>query len=190
MEDMRNTVEGRLAASMKRLAVKMPFEKITIKQLTDGAGVIRVTFYNHFRDKYDLLEWIVKTEILDSARNLISNKMFREAVVLIFANMQKDKEFYMHVVNMEGQNSFSEIVDSAIQSLLLSLLNEEGVRKNFAYEWMKPEYVAAYYAKAMSYVVIMWIRMGMKFDPEEMGRVYEYMTTRSFWDIIEGMQEE
>ena len=51
--------------------VKTPFEKITIKQITDGAGVIRVTFYNHFQDKYDLLEWIVATEILDPVRRIL-----------------------------------------------------------------------------------------------------------------------
>ena len=47
----RNAIEVKLAASLKSLAVRHPFEKITIKQITDGAGVIRVTFYNHFQDK-------------------------------------------------------------------------------------------------------------------------------------------
>ena len=88
----KNAVEVKLAASLKKLAVKTPFEKITIKQITDGAGVIRVTFYNHFQDKYDLLEWIVATEILDPVRILFTNKMFREAIVLIFSNMRKDRD--------------------------------------------------------------------------------------------------
>ena len=93
----RNAIEVKLAASLKSLAVRHPFEKITIKQITDGAGVIRVTFYNHFQDKYDLLEWIMRTEILEPVRILLANSMFREAVVLIFRNMQKDKDFYMHM---------------------------------------------------------------------------------------------
>ena len=73
----KNAVEAKLAASLKKLAVKTPFEKITIKQITDGAGVIRVTFYNHFQDKYDLLEWIMATEILDPVRILFTNKMLK-----------------------------------------------------------------------------------------------------------------
>ena len=78
MEEKRD-IETKLAVSLKGLVTKIPFEKITIKQIADGAGVIRVTFYNHFQDKYDLLAWIVRREILDPVRILISNRMYRES---------------------------------------------------------------------------------------------------------------
>ena len=51
----KNDVDILLAKSFKELAVHCPIEKITIKEITDGAGVIRPTFYNHFQDKYELL---------------------------------------------------------------------------------------------------------------------------------------
>ncbi|MFR7520269.1 MAG: TetR family transcriptional regulator [Mediterraneibacter faecis] len=43
-----------LALSFKELIMKMPFEKITVKMITDGADVIRPTFYKHFQDKYEI----------------------------------------------------------------------------------------------------------------------------------------
>ena len=49
-------IDTLLAESFKELAKKHPIEKITIKEITDLAGVIRPTFYNHFQDKYELLE--------------------------------------------------------------------------------------------------------------------------------------
>ena len=52
----KTDVDQMLAESFKDLALRMPIDKITIKQITDGAGVIRPTFYNHFQDKYELLE--------------------------------------------------------------------------------------------------------------------------------------
>lgn len=45
-----------LGESFKELMQKKPFEKITIKMITDAAGVIRPTFYNYFQDKYDVME--------------------------------------------------------------------------------------------------------------------------------------
>ena len=51
----KQSVDDLLAASFKELACQQPIEKITIKQITDKAGVIRPTFYNHFQDKYNLL---------------------------------------------------------------------------------------------------------------------------------------
>ena len=47
-------VDQMLADSLKELALIRPMEKITIKEITDKAGVIRPTFYKHFQDKYEL----------------------------------------------------------------------------------------------------------------------------------------
>ena len=47
----KKEVKTLLAESFKELALEKPVEKITIKEITDRAGVIRVTLYNHFQDK-------------------------------------------------------------------------------------------------------------------------------------------
>lgn len=61
----KSAVDTLLAEALKELAEKHPIEKITIKEITDKAGVIRPTFYNHFQDKYELLEWIIMSELLE-----------------------------------------------------------------------------------------------------------------------------
>ena len=83
-----------LAESFKKLALQHPIEKITIKEITDQAGVIRPTFYNHFQDKYELLEWIILTDLLEPIRPLIENQMMHEALLLLFMNIEKEREFY------------------------------------------------------------------------------------------------
>ena len=50
----RNGIDVILAESLKELSENRPIDKITIKEITDKAGVIRPTFYNHFQDKYEL----------------------------------------------------------------------------------------------------------------------------------------
>ena len=71
----RNGIDEVLAESLKELSKSRPIEKITIKEITDKAGVIRPTFYNHFQDKYELLEWIITTDLLDPIEPLIQNGM-------------------------------------------------------------------------------------------------------------------
>ena len=75
MEDKKELTKDLLTASFRELVLQIPFEKITIKMITDGAGVIRPTFYKHFQDKYEVLEWILKTEIKDKIQVLIDNNM-------------------------------------------------------------------------------------------------------------------
>jgi len=107
----KSAIDTLLAESFKELAKKHPIEKITIKEITDLAGVIRPTFYNHFQDKYELLEWIITTDLLDPIEPLIQNGMISEGLVLLFTNIEKDSEFYSRAIKLEGQNSFGEIAE-------------------------------------------------------------------------------
>lgn len=106
----RNAVDILLAESLKELTESRPIEKITIKEITDKAGVIRPTFYNHFQDKYELLEWIIMTELLEPIKPLIRNGMAEQALILLFTSVEREKSFYMKACRLEGQNSFESIV--------------------------------------------------------------------------------
>lgn len=50
-------VEELLFSSLKQLGSDVTFDKVTVKQICETAGVSKRTFYNHFRDKYDLAAW-------------------------------------------------------------------------------------------------------------------------------------
>ena len=115
----KSAIDTLLAESFKELALKHPIEKITIKEITDKAGVIRPTFYNHFQDKYELLEWIIDTQLIAPAEPLIQNGMVNEALVLLFSNIEKEKEFYQKASRLEGQNSFESIAQSCIMKVFL-----------------------------------------------------------------------
>lgn len=89
----KDSMERQLADALKRLVLTQPFEKITIADLVEETGVARSTFYNHFQDKYDLLEWILRTEVLSPVRILAQNDMLRESIVLFFCQHAKRAGF-------------------------------------------------------------------------------------------------
>ena len=184
MQDSRD-VERELAQSLKKLAVEKPFEKITIKQIADGAGVIRVTFYNHFQDKYDRLAWIVRRDIFNPVKILLSNLMYRQALILIFTNLRRDRDFYMRIEKIEGQNSFSQIVEECAEKLILDLLRERGIDEDLKISpQMTPEYISRYYANSMCYILLDWIRNGMTESPEEMATIYAHLGSHSIIDLL------
>ena len=49
-----------LADALVDLGKSVPFNKITIKQICEAAGVSQRTFYNHFVDKFDLMAWVYR----------------------------------------------------------------------------------------------------------------------------------
>lgn len=184
---VKNEIDVMLAAAFKEISVKQPIDKITIKEITDRAGVIRPTFYNHFQDKYELLEWIISTELLEPVEPLIQNGMINEALTLLFANIEKEKEFYIMASKMEGQNSFGSIAQTCVERVLLEVFKNSSHGKAPKYEWLTMERIAMYYAQSMCYVVVAWLQSGMTISGKELAEIYNYMMKNSLDDLLNEM---
>lgn len=175
-----------LAESFKELVLRQPIEKITIKEITDKAGVIRPTFYNHFQDKYELLEWIVMRDVLAPTKPLIQAGLVDEAILLIFTAIEREKEFYIRASRLEGQNSFESIAVDCVRKVLLEIMEDHAVFLAPKNSWITPDHVAEYYAQSMCYVVMTWIRGNMPVSPQEMVEVYNYIIKHSMKEVLEG----
>ncbi len=182
-----NETTRTLAESFRKLARKRPAEKITIKEITDGAGVIRPTFYNHFQDKFEVIEWLIRMDLLEPIRPLIRNGMTTEAMVLLFSNLEREKEFYMRVVKLEGPVTFHDIAQKCVRNFLLEIYTAEIEGKQSRHKWLTPEVIAAYYAQSMCFAAEEWIHLGMIFSPQEMAEAYNYIISRSMTDVIKEM---
>ncbi|MCI2059096.1 MAG: TetR/AcrR family transcriptional regulator C-terminal domain-containing protein [Oscillibacter sp.] len=68
---MSLTTKRALADSFEKLLSKRSFDKITVKDIVEDCGVNRQTFYYHFHDIYDLIEWIFQ----DAADNVDSESL-------------------------------------------------------------------------------------------------------------------
>lgn len=189
MAHTRTEVEKQLTDSFKELALTTPVDKITIKEITDRAGVIRTTFYNHFQDKYEIIERIIWQELINPAKPLLENDMIEETFVLIFKNVEREKLFYQKLSRMEGQNSFEQIVKQCIQKLLLEFvqlrMSPAGAKNlKLRYRWLSVDMITEYYARSLSFVVMTWLQSGIEITPEEVAKVYQDILTRSLADIL------
>ena len=49
--------QTRAGAVAEKPAAGKPLSKITVTDITEDCGISRMTFYYHFKDIYDLVEW-------------------------------------------------------------------------------------------------------------------------------------
>ena len=70
---MSQMTKRALVASLKELMAEKPLDKITVTDLTEHCGVNRMTFYYHFKDIYDLVEWACVEE---ATRALAGKKIY------------------------------------------------------------------------------------------------------------------
>ncbi|MEB8127699.1 TetR/AcrR family transcriptional regulator [Staphylococcus succinus] len=97
------------------------FEKITIADIAKGAQVNRATFYAHFEDKYDLIDYIMEDFATASIENYIpDNMIFNQKNIsqLILAV----HDFYQEP-NIECRSSYAGLALPQMREKILSELN-------------------------------------------------------------------
>lgn len=67
---MSDITKRALEASLKKLLLQKPLDKITINDIAEDCGISRMTFYYHFKDIYDLIEW----SCVEDARRALEGK--------------------------------------------------------------------------------------------------------------------
>ena len=60
---MRQSTKQALSETFKILLEARTIDKITVKDIVTKCGVNRQTFYYHFRDIYELMEWTLENDI-------------------------------------------------------------------------------------------------------------------------------
>ena len=67
-----------LAQAIKELMNEKPLVKISIADIVDRCQMNRQSFYYHFRDKYDLVNWIFYTELITELQNSPNKDEYEE----------------------------------------------------------------------------------------------------------------
>lgn len=94
----------RLAEAVKVCMKTTSVEKITVKEIVDACGTTRQTFYRHFQDKYDLVNWYFDKIILESFEHMGEGETIYEGLVKKFQYIQKEKLFFKMAFKSDDQN--------------------------------------------------------------------------------------
>lgn len=184
MEQKKELTKHLIADSFKELMYKHPFEKITIKMITDEAGIIRPTFYNHFCDKYELMEWIFEEDVASKMEILLEEEMLVESIKLLFTKIANDDKYYRKAFEVSGQNSFEEVMKKRLSELLLEALNNHHIQVDN--KVLTNEHLARYYAIGTVVTIKEWLRKSDEnVSADEVYEAFMYVLSHSIVDLFE-----
>lgn len=166
-----NLTKRALAHGLKQMVAAQPFEKVNVRDLCGICGVSRKTFYYHFRDKYELAEWIFNTEFISvlNEAEMEDRWLFVSAVCRYF---HRERTFYSALLRFEGQNSFREYFQKFMFQTLEPFLrrNPEKVEAENC-DGIPPAAVQEFYSHFVSDSIILaifrWLTDGAELPPEQ-----------------------
>ena len=155
-----------LASTLKEIAEKKSLSKITINDLTQACDVRRQTFYNNFKDIYDLVEWIYLKEVVTPIeRGKIYDK-WQDALTSIFQYISENHVFVLNTYRSFGKGFLEKVLRQEIELFLsnqvfkkIEVTKEEAKQVEFSY---------SFYTYALVGVGLDWIEKQMPESVEEL----------------------
>lgn len=136
--DVSEKMKYKLANAMKELLVHTPVDKITVKQIVDQCDVTRPTFYRHFKDKYDLINWYFDVLAQMSFKQMGISLTLREGLLKKFEFIKGEGQFF--AADKQG-------VDKIPEEL---------------------EFLLRMYCRGSIAMTVEWATTGMKMSPEQL----------------------
>ena len=175
------------------LLYKKSFNNITVTDIVKAANISRGTFYLHYNDKYDLLEFIENTimselkEVMNSPKINPSNKPYSELVINKieenFRYFKKKSKLLKAVIINNSNANFEYKFKRHIEQIFRDKKSLPSESDNIAGLHYSFIYISAAYFDVMKD----WIKTGMKEEEKDMAKLFFYMTRTGPINVVKNI---
>lgn len=180
---MSQTTKKALAFSLKKLLKNKPLEKITVTDITEDCEVNRQTFYYHFKDIYDLVEWIYTSEATKALDGNKTASTWQQGFLQIYEYAQENKAFVKSTYHSVNREHLENYLYNETYNLLIGVLEEFAVGMSVREE--DKAFIANFYKYAFVGQMLDWIGKGMKEDPKDIMEKLGILVQGDFKNALE-----
>ena len=127
-------VKKMIAETFVEMARHRSVDKITVKDLVEACHISRQTFYYHFHDIMDVMEWGARQAVEQARAEMMAAQEPREAVRVFAIQIVQKKEIYRKLMQSQRRAEMERILVDALRAYLQVL---------FLKKWCNPQLPAA-----------------------------------------------
>lgn len=181
---MSQTTKRALAASLKKLLLQKPLDKITVIDIVEDCEVNRQTFYYHFKDIFDLIEWMCLDEASKALNGQKTYDTWQQGFLQIFNAVLQNKPFIMNVYHSVSREQVELYLHEVTYDLMIGVIEEQA--RGMSVRDEDKRFIADFYKFAFVGLMLDWIRKGMKQDPKE---IVEHLSVLIQGDITRALNK-
>lgn len=121
---MSDITKNALAASLKKLLNRKTLNKITVKDITDDCGVNRQTFYYHFHDVYELMEWIFIHELEKYTDEGFTTENWQDVILSLMDSLLLEKNFIINVYNSLSRKQLEQYMETMAKPSIAGIVKK------------------------------------------------------------------
>ena len=185
---MATSTKKALADALKKTMAVKPIDRITVNDLVETCGVSRQTFYYHFDDVYDLLEWVFEE---DANANLPSEVVYdnwKRDVTLWFQYLYDNASFALNVYNSNSRLYMLRYIRGRLRECIRSFA--EIVAEDRSIDCQDFEFIVEFYSHIVVGLIAQWMDQGMQLPREITAEKVLKVLDNSIENIMERFQKD
>lgn len=164
-DNRRKQTKRQIENALARLLLQENFNKITTQQIAQEAGISRGGFYNHFHDKYDLVDQYQK-RIFFYLDTLFTQEDKLEDIILTALTFMLDEPLAAALLSPAGTYELQLYLVGKFKQVLTHELPNLPIGK--ALTGIEFDYALNYFSYAYLGFIQTWIINGQKESPEKL----------------------
>lgn len=166
-----------LAEGLKDLMKAKSFEKISVADIAESCGLNRQTFYYHFQDKFDLVNWIYYNELISLLADNLTYENWDMRICETLTIMKQNQPFYQTTLKSSENNGFQTYLFKVTRELLLDVVSRIAGENR-----IRPEhktFLAEFYTFGIVGMIVQWAQKGMHESPQDLSQDLRTLVSES-----------
>ena len=161
---MPNRTKKAIARATQELLREKPIIKFTVKEITDKCDLTRNSFYYHFSDIYDVVNWIFEDEVESFVEQYVDEQNFDEGILKGIQFLYDNKDMLQHIYRTLQHENVDRYIGRMIDNIIMKLINSMDMDGEYDEETRKV--TALFYRSALVGVIQQWLSNDMTTPPE------------------------
>jgi len=162
---MQNSTEEILVSALELVLQKKPIDKITVKDIVSECDLTRQTFYNHFTDIYELVDWAAGQATKRALNNSADYNNWQQGFYDVMIIIRDNQTIIENTYKSAYRDLMEKHIYQVIYSYIIAVVEKQAV--GMSVDQKHKDFIAHFYSLAFIAVIFEWLKDGMKDDPQD-----------------------
>ena len=181
-EEMSTQTKNSLAAALKKRMETTEFSKIRVSDLLKDCNIVRSTFYYYFSDIYELLEWMLNTELIGLLEKCDELYTWDQGITMLMEYVRDNSKMCLCAFQSIGRGSLEKMFYKNCYVLMERFVNTGFSNVEVASE--DKAFIMDFYVRAYVSALAAWLVGGMKKNPQAMVDMIERTVSGGIEDAL------
>jgi len=155
MKTRSDITKKMLVEALETLLRDKPLNKISIQELVDQCGLNRQTFYYHFEDIFNLVEYSFEKGFMLSLYTYKGQALWQEGLKELLIELESNRIVYKHVLCDMSRDQLFNLFYKYISNLVVNAIDD--IAKGQSIDLKYKENITLYFSISFGSIIEQWI---------------------------------